>query len=639
MRSLLGLGLILLLAGCAPQSATPTAVAVSTVPAVSAAIGTPVATATTAAPRAAAPTAPPTPTPTPTSVAPTVTPTAAASTPTPTAVAPTATLTAIVPTPTPTPVPPTPTPQAAETPAASPAVRVVAPVVNVRQGPGTAYPVIGQAQAGERYPVLARNEAGDWWQIAFGDAVGWVSAALAQGEGDLGSVAVAPPPPPPRGTGAAEGVRVTTTSIAIPAYPYAAFTAPALNPDYGWTYRRFDRAAYEASNPQPTVQRYTAVVLENEYLRLTVLPELGGRIYQLIFKPTGHNELYQNPVLKPSPWGPPEQGGWLAAGGIEWGLPVEEHGYAWADPWGYIVLPPSGGEAGVIVFMPDEGHLRAEVEIALRSGEAAFILRPRLVNPAPRPVAYKFWLAAALAPGAANRVGPELRWLFPTAAVTVHSRGDGDLPEAGQLMAWPVHNGVDYSRLGNWRRWLGFFEAPAAHGPYIGVYDAAADEGVVRVFPADVARGSKGFGLGWSDPLPADSYTDDGSTYVELHGGVAPTFWDSATLAAGGELAWEERWFPVAGIGGVSYADGNGAVHVAALSQGLEVGVYVVRRVAGRLRVTVNDQTVVDEAATLAPDRPWRRLLPGVAAAAGSKAQVTLFDATGAPVLNYIHQF
>jgi hypothetical protein len=205
-------------------------------------------------------------------------------------------------------------------------------------------------------------------------------------------------------------------------------------------------------------QTYTLLVLSNDYLTVTLLPELGGRVYELIFKPTGHNELYRNPVLKPTRWGPPEQGWWLAAGGLEW----------------------------------------------------------------------------------------------PGDRVTVHSTGDRDLPPAGELMGWPTHNGRDYSRLGNWNRWLGFFEAPRAHGPFAGVYDTAADEGVLRVYPASIARGSKGFGFGWRDPLPSSLWTDDGSAYVEVHGGLAPTFWDFAALPPGHVVSWTELWYPLAGLGAVT---------------------------------------------------------------------------------------
>jgi hypothetical protein len=378
------------------------------------------------------------------------------------------------------------------------------------------------------------------------------------------------------------------------------------------------------------------VVLENEYLRLTILPELGGRIYQVIFKPTGHNEFYQNSVIKPSPWGPAEQGGWLAAGGLEWDLPVEEHGYVWGDPWGHITVPYGPDRAAVTVFMPDQGHLRAEADIVLNAGEAAFTVQPRVIAGAgPASTSFKFWLAAALAPGADNSPGPRLHFLFPTDQVTVHSRGDAALPAEGQAMSWPLYNGVDYSYLGNWNRWLGFFERPAAHGPYAGVYDVEADEGLVRVYPPAATAGSKGFGLGYADPLQALLYTDDGSAYVELHGGIAPTFQDQATLAAGKEITWQELWYPVAGIGDVSYADGSGAVHLGRTDGGLAVGVFPVRAVNGRLALEAGGQPVLDEAVALSPARPFYRVLHADSLPAAAPLVLTLLDQDGGLVLNY----
>lgn len=125
-----------------------------------------------------------------------------------------------------------------------------------------------------------------------------------------------------------------------------------------------------------------------------------------------------------------------------------------------------------------------------------------------------------------------LYFRFPGDQVIVHATGDADLPLAGALMEWPLHKGRDSSRLGNWDQWLGFFEAPGAHGPFAGVYDSAADEGVVRIYSPTVARGSKGFGFGWTDPLPSTQWTDDGSAGVEVHGGLVPTFGDTVTAAS-----------------------------------------------------------------------------------------------------------
>ncbi|MFZ2361572.1 MAG: DUF5107 domain-containing protein [Anaerolineae bacterium] len=614
-RLFLSLALALLLAGCArvPADETPP-VSMPAPPAVA-----PAPTVSQAA-VAAAPLAPP---PTP----PAATPTPVTTTPTPTASSPAATA---------SPAPPTatlpPSVVVATSQAEGAAVVITGETANLRAGPGTTFEIVGQASAGQRFPALARNTAGDWWQIDVGGPAAWVSAGLARVEGDPAVLPIAAQAAP--ATASAAPVQVYEVELSIPTYPYAAFTSEATDAQYNWTYRRFDQVAYAASNPQPAPRPYRAVVLENEYLRITLLPELGGRIYQVIFKPTGSNELYQNPVIKPSPWGQPEQGGWLAAGGIEWGLPVAEHGYAWGDRWGHITTSFGPDAAGVTLFMPDEGHLRADVDVILRAGEAAFTIQPRIVNPTQQAVSYQFWLDALLAPGPANLVGPNLRFILPTDQVTVHSRGDDFLPAPQQAMSWPVFDNIDLSRLGNWNDWLGVFERPAAHGPFAGVYDPDVDEGIVRVFPPAATPGSKIFALGWTAPIDPSVYTDDRSAYVELHGGVSPTYWDQATLAAGATYTWQETWFPVAGIGGISYADGSGAVHLSRAGDTLTLGIFPVRAVQGRVEVAVDGQTILDEAVAISPAQPWRRVLaaPG---GSGGRVAVRLFDQSGAPVLNY----
>ncbi len=372
-----------------------------------------------------------------------------------------------------------------------------------------------------------------------------------------------------------------TTTIVIPTYPYTSHLLPAYNSIYNMTYFALDWDSYAPSEAISVT--YELLVLENDYLRVTLLPQLGGRVYQMIYKPTGSNELYQNPVIKPTHWGPPEQGWWLAAGGIEWCLPVEEHGYEWGQPWSWSVISST---AGVTVTLRDtaaSNRIRAAIAVHLPSDRAYLAITPRIENPTASPIAYKYWTNAMLAPGPANTVGPDLRFVFNAVRVTVHSSGDF---AAHSVLDWPKHAGRDYSRLGNWNTWLGFFERPWAAANFIGVYDTAVDEGGARVFPADVARGTKGFGMGWAHPIDPGTWTDDGSVYVELHGGVAPTFWDAATLAAGQALEWTEYWVPVSGIGILSAATAEAALGVRESDGRFYVGVHsTVPRAAGTLHV------------------------------------------------------
>ncbi len=365
-----------------------------------------------------------------------------------------------------------------------------------------------------------------------------------------------------------------TTTVTIPTYPYRDYLTTGYNATYHMTYPILRWGDYNAAQRTPALQTYTLLVLENDYLRVTLLPELGGRVYQLIYKATGHNELYQNPVLKPTGWGPPEQGWWLAAGGIEWCLPVEEHGYEWGQPWAWSAVTSTAGVTVTVRDTTATDRLRATVTLFLPADRGYLAVTPRLENPTGASIAYKYWTNAMLAPGPENSPTAGLRFIFNASQVTVHSTGVEGLPGPGEPMSWPLYNNRDYSRLGNWLEWLGFFERPQAAADFIGVYSEAAGEGVARVFPAAVARGAKGFAFGWLNPLPTSLWTDDGSGYVELHGGVAPTFWDAATLAAGATLSWTEFWYPVGAVGPFGVANAEAALTVRAEEGNLRLGVH-----------------------------------------------------------------
>jgi hypothetical protein len=367
-------------------------------------------------------------------------------------------------------------------------------------------------------------------------------------------------------------VDVYTTTLTISTYPYADYLETHYSAAYNIYYPWLDRAAYDASGPVPAPHDYTAVIAENAWLRLTFLPELGGRLYGIEVKSTGEQLLYQNPVIKPTHWGPPDDNWWLAAGGIEWCLPVEEHGYEWAVPWGYSYAATADGATVTLWDSLAGDRIRARIGVYLPADQAAFQITPRLENPTAVPVAFKFWHNAMLAPGAANTVGSELRFVVPVDQATVHSTGDDRLPGAGLPMDWPVHGGVDFSRLGNWDEWLGFFARPQAAQDWTGVYAEGIRRGVARVFPHGIAVGVKGFGFGWAHPIDWHEWTDDGSTYVELHGGPSPTFWDTMTLDAGGALEWTETWLPVGGLPALSGATAEMALGLKAAGSDLRLG-------------------------------------------------------------------
>jgi uncharacterized protein YraI len=540
------------------------------------------------------------------------------------------------------PLPPTPSP----TSAPPLTVEVTVPTLNVREGPGTSFGRVGRAMKGQNLSVLGRNGDASWLRICCaGGQEGWVSSDHISYDGQveaIPTVAAIPTPSDDRAVQSAQPpVGAQETTIAIPTYPFGPFLRDEVDEEHGrFPLKVLDRGAYEASNPVPVPREYRLVVLENEFLRLTLLPELGGRVYECIFKPTGNNQFYRNPVIKPTRWGPLTMEGsnwWLAVGGLEWGLPVEEHGYTWGVPWDYRIIPSTDGSVTVHLWESEEQRLRAGVAVTLQPGRSDFHVQITLENPAPQPVRYQFWSNGMLAPGDGNTLSSGLHFVFPAPEMTVHSSADERMPGPGEPFSWPVYQGRDVSRLSSWQGYLGFFERPAAQGDFLGVYDAAADEGLVRVFPSGVVDGAKGFAFGWGESaLDPQHWTDDGSSYMELHVGITPTFSDWTELGPGQTLSWQESWFPVAGLGGITHAAQGGAVNLQAEEGGLELGIFPTRRLQADLTVELDGHIVHSaEDVGLGPASPWRQLvaLPSSGADRG-QVEIQLVDrSTGLPHL------
>ncbi len=406
----------------------------------------------------------------------------------------------------------------------------------------------------------------------------------------------------PSPTALPPAVTVRRATITIAAYAYEPYLALVEAPAYHLQYPRLNWDAFSAHAGRPTPRDFAAIILENEYLRLTVLPELGGRIYEVIFTPTGHSIFYKNAVLKPTRWGHETQGWWLAAGGIEWCLPVEEHGYEWGQEWDSEIAQTADQATVTVWDTRSADRLRARVAITLSAGRSYVTVSPRIENPTTQPVRYQFWLNAMLASGGTNHVSEATEFILPASEVTVHSTGDRTLPQAGQAMTWPMFGGRAMNLYGTWRSYLGVFARPQAQRGFVGIYDNASEEGVLRIYPPALAAGVKLFGGKGLDPLV---WTDDGSTYVEIHGGVTPTFADYATLAAGAAVGWSEQWYPFAQIGPVVEANADAALSLQAVQGGYRLGVAVTAARSGRLVLAANGSIVWSQDVTLDPEHSF----------------------------------
>ncbi len=375
-----------------------------------------------------------------------------------------------------------------------------------------------------------------------------------------------------------------------------------------YPYPRIDRNRVTSHAPMT----YQTIVLENSYVRVILLPALGGRILRWEDKVTGRLLTYANPVIKPAyGWG--YRGWWLATGGIEWDFPVEEHGLNEWRPWQYEMLSGPYWRGVRVYDLESRTGMTVEVTLRLYGGRSDLVITPRITNPTNTAQQFMFWINAMLTLSGQNTPAQSLHFWVPTAMMQVHSTSDSGLPPPPNVMAWPRYwyansQWRDFSHYSEWRRYLGVF-ATQWQGA-AGAYDDAADQGVVRSYPPAMAQGVKIFCLG---EIGSAQYTDDASRYFELWGGYNHTFFtqDYATIGAAQTITWEETWYPVNGIGELVWANRALAAGLWHDGAGVQIGVYSPIPAQTQVILSKNGevQTVWDE--YIAPSSSFRTTYAG----------------------------
>jgi hypothetical protein len=439
-------------------------------------------------------------------------------------------------------------------------------------------------------------------------------------------------------TAVKDEVVVRQTTISISGYVYEPFLHDGSDAEHGVPYVWLDRGAYGEPGAETTVLRpFTAVVMENRYLRLTILPELGGRLYECVFKPTGQNLFYRNQVLKPTRWGPlaREENWWLAAGGMEWAFPVNEHGYEWGVPWSYTV-GRSASQTTVVVRDTTEARPRVSVEIGLAPDEAYFTISPHIENPTDSSISYQYWTNAMVSLGGSS-MSANTEFFYPAEEILIHSVGpESGLPGERGVISWPSWEGRDLSWYRSWEDWLGFF-VPGPSEDFVGAYNHDTSLGVARIFDREEVPGVKLFAWGQGSPYVTE-YTDDGSQYFEMWGGPNLTFWseDDNALGPGESLSWTECWYPFQSIDGLVFANSDVALNLTVSEDTVSLGLAPTSPQEGTVVLEAGGGEIYRKDVAVSPESP---LVDSVALPAGLAADgglsLTYLSPQGEVVASY----
>ena len=161
-------------------------------------------------------------------------------------------------------------------------------------------------------------------------------------------------------------VKVDRTELRLPTYPWQDDRNPVFTEYEGRIYYPYTRQDHilktKADKP------YRAIVLENEYLKVTCLPELGGRIYSVLDKTTGDEMFHKNDEIKPALIA--MRGAWIS-GGIEWNVGPHGHTVTVVSPVHATVVENEDGSATLVVGNTEKMfRTRWTVRLTLHPGKA-----------------------------------------------------------------------------------------------------------------------------------------------------------------------------------------------------------------------------------------------------------------------------
>ncbi|MCK5702278.1 MAG: DUF5107 domain-containing protein, partial [Cyclobacteriaceae bacterium] len=267
---------------------------------------------------------------------------------------------------------------------------------------------------------------------------------------------------------------------------------------------------------QLTDVTYDMVYLENEYIKISIIPALGGRLFSAIDKTNGHELFHRNSVIKPDLIG--TLGAWVS-GGIVWCFP-QHHRPSTFLPADYYLEQHEDGSATVWIGETERGlRLRGIVGVTLHPGSAYIDVDYRLNNTATTTENFLFWANVAVT------ADENFRTFWPPSQEigVFHSQSD--------FTHWPISNhayrGIDYTSGVDLTWWknhpkpTSFFMWHPEEG-FIGGYNYAKKAGTIHVGDVYENAASKlwQFGPGLQGQNARRKLTDDGKAYVELMTGT-----------------------------------------------------------------------------------------------------------------------
>ena len=434
-------------------------------------------------------------------------------------------------------------------------------------------------------------------------------------------------------------VRVWEEDAVIPTYGVG---RPDPNPMF------LEKRVYQGSSgkvyPYPVIDRiedaktdriYRLAVLENEYVRIEIMPQLGGRVYRALDKTNNYDFVYYNRVIKPALVG--LAGPWIS-GGIEFNWP-QHHRPNTFGPVEYRLAENADGSATVWVGEIDRMYgTKSTAGFTLRPGKAYLEIQVQLYNRTPEPQTFLWWANPAVA------ANDRTQSVFPPDVDAVFDHGKRDVSRfpiaTGTYYKVDYSAGVDISRHAN-------IPVPTSYMAYrsdydfVGGYDHGAQAGLLHVANHHISPGKKQwtwgngeFGRAWTRHL-----TDEDGPYVELMTGVyTDNQPDFSWLHPYEEKSFKQYFMPYKDIGIVKNASVDAAVNLEIDEAGrvATVQAYATSRFDGAVvELKGRRRTYLSDRFDLSPTSTYRKIVPLEEEERPHDLEVSVRDAGGRLLISY----
>ncbi|WP_316789786.1 tetratricopeptide repeat protein [Pedobacter frigoris] len=435
-------------------------------------------------------------------------------------------------------------------------------------------------------------------------------------------------------------VKAWVEQVIIPTYETG---NPEKNPIF------LDKRVYQGSTgavyPHPVIEKisdekidkaYTAVFIENEYLKIMVLPELGGRIQRAFDKVRNRDFIYYNQVIKPALVG--LTGPWIS-GGIEFNWP-QHHRPSTFDPIDFTIEAHADGSKTVWVN---------ELEVMFRTkGMAGFTLYPdkayleikgKVYNRTPFPQTFLWWANPAV------KVNDHYQSIFPPDVYAVFDHGKRDVSDfpiaTGTYYKKDYSPGTDISRYKNIPVPTSYMAIKSDYN-FIGGYEHDTQAGMLHVANHHVAPGKKqwtwgdgDFGQSWDRNL-----TDEDGPYIELMTGVfTDNQPDFSWLQPNEEKTFEQYFMPYAKVGAVKNATKEAMLNVELRGNTVDIKVYATSSYPSAMISLFIDGELEDASCfDLSPSAVFEKSIQLKAEVSASSIKVRVEKQGGGLLVSYEHE-